>query len=550
MGRRAGQRKRTWKRKAKELQKRYADALERGWRVERDYLQKVCNEYHSLISWRLADHEEPELPLPIYDAFAPPVEESLSEEEQTSRNLRIDELNKASDRICCWLQYWVRSLHRGVSAKVSWRDNPFAVLLAKLSGLTVPLKARQGWQQYMHELYQTEIAPLVPGRWAADSIKPDGSVRIGQPNAPFRAALARELFDNLPEDRQTAIRLRAKNEAKEAKQKYEKGMKDGPSKSPEARQDCIDKFGRFVVPIMRGLQEATGLQGFLMLGGPIPRFNGELGTIHLSVGTNLASIPTLFPGWDKAYTTEQCAEARLLPVGDPLGGLYKFDPDNNIPSDDDWDTSDDDSDSESLSSSDSDKSGSEDEGGKEKGKGKGKGKARPEDGKSKKKANEKRKHGEEEGGPAPKKLKKTSGPSKTTKTPSPEEEAQREKDREERTAFRIRQEGEREREANQAKNAEILKGLKLNSGGEGGETDEDEDKDDDEDVLMEDAPSGPLSSGPPSSGTGSDAPSPSSSHAGSPSLSRPASALGSQTPSRLSAAFSSALSSALMREKR
>ncbi|KAJ6455648.1 hypothetical protein C8R47DRAFT_1228145 [Mycena vitilis] len=219
--------------------KGYADALERGWRAERDYLQKVCNEYHSLVSWRLADHEEPELPLPVYDAFAPPVEESLSEEEQTSRHLCIDELNKASDRIRRWLQYRVRSLRRGVSAKVAWRDNPFAVLLAKLSGLSVPPKARQGWQQYMHESYQTEIAPLVPDRWAADSIKPDGSVRVGQPNAPFRAALAREIFDNLPDDRKTAIRLRAKNEAKEAKAKFEKGMKDGPSKSPEARQAYV-----------------------------------------------------------------------------------------------------------------------------------------------------------------------------------------------------------------------------------------------------------------------------------------------------------------------
>jgi hypothetical protein len=45
----------------------YTDALEWGWQAERDYIQEVCNEYHARISWRLADNEEPELPLAEYD---------------------------------------------------------------------------------------------------------------------------------------------------------------------------------------------------------------------------------------------------------------------------------------------------------------------------------------------------------------------------------------------------------------------------------------------------------------------------------------------------
>jgi hypothetical protein len=114
MGKRS--RKRTWKRKSKELRKSnkmwaegaredllrphieaYADALERGWRSERDYLQKVCNEFHSRISWRLADHEEPELPLPEYNPLAPPVAEMLSDEERTARHDRVEDLNKVRD---------------------------------------------------------------------------------------------------------------------------------------------------------------------------------------------------------------------------------------------------------------------------------------------------------------------------------------------------------------------------------------------------------------------------------------------------------------------
>jgi hypothetical protein len=75
----------------------YADALQRGWRAERDYLQKVCNEYHFCISGRLGDNEEPSLPLPVYDPFAPPVAETLSDEDKEAKQERIQSLNVVSD---------------------------------------------------------------------------------------------------------------------------------------------------------------------------------------------------------------------------------------------------------------------------------------------------------------------------------------------------------------------------------------------------------------------------------------------------------------------
>lgn len=108
--------KRAYKRKAKEERKNnkmwaegaredlmaphvpaYADALARGWRAERDYLQKVCNEYHARISWRLKDSEEPELPLPPYNPLAPPEIETLSEEERAARHSRYSELEVVSN---------------------------------------------------------------------------------------------------------------------------------------------------------------------------------------------------------------------------------------------------------------------------------------------------------------------------------------------------------------------------------------------------------------------------------------------------------------------
>jgi hypothetical protein len=71
----------------------YADALARGWRAERDYLREVCNEFHARISWRLEDHEEPELPLVEYDKYARQEEEELDEEETIMKRQRIESMN-------------------------------------------------------------------------------------------------------------------------------------------------------------------------------------------------------------------------------------------------------------------------------------------------------------------------------------------------------------------------------------------------------------------------------------------------------------------------
>lgn len=71
----------------------YADALRHGWVAERDYFAGVCNEYHALIHWRLADDEEPEVPLPTYDPAASIAEEDLTAEEVVLRAKRILDRN-------------------------------------------------------------------------------------------------------------------------------------------------------------------------------------------------------------------------------------------------------------------------------------------------------------------------------------------------------------------------------------------------------------------------------------------------------------------------
>ncbi|KAJ7607008.1 hypothetical protein DFH06DRAFT_1018881 [Mycena polygramma] len=256
----------------------YGDAMERGWREERAYFQRIINEYHARIPWRLEDHEEPPLPLAPFDPEARlPDPEDLSEAEDAQREARIALLNK---RIRRWFKYRVKRLRRHVRTKGDSRKDPWAVLLAKLSGVTSPPKARQAYQQFMHELYNEEIEPLIKKRWAESSADGASVPTSKEPNAPFRAKIARELFGNLPEAEREAYGARAKLEAVQARTAYSKALNAEPSKSPEARQKAIDNLGTFAAPILQGIHERTGMHSVLVMGGPVPKYGGDVRTIQ------------------------------------------------------------------------------------------------------------------------------------------------------------------------------------------------------------------------------------------------------------------------------
>ncbi|KAJ6463642.1 hypothetical protein C8R47DRAFT_1225134 [Mycena vitilis] len=308
----------------------YTDALERGWRAERDYVKDVCNEFHARVSWRRADEEEPDLPLPDYDKFAVPVVEELDEEETTKKRLRIEQMNA---RIGRWLKYRARRLQQ--PTRMDRTRDPWAILLSKLAGINSPPKARQAFQQYMHESYEAEITPAVQARWRASCVDDDGvTLRKKGPDAPFRARVARELYGELSAEDQAALRRRAQDDAKEARDAYFAAMKGPPSRAPVDRQRCIDNLGGFMSSILRGVAEYTGLHGVVIFGGPIPQFNGEIRTVTVSHGRNLGPNPCHFAHWAKArfsrdvldfmkeylrtaFTPAMCAEA-ALPDEDPL----------------------------------------------------------------------------------------------------------------------------------------------------------------------------------------------------------------------------------------
>ncbi|KAJ6448363.1 hypothetical protein C8R45DRAFT_1133146 [Mycena sanguinolenta] len=335
----------------------YQQASDQGRRQERKYWKKVCREFHARVDWRTEDHEEPILS--EWDPAATVVEEVLSAEDEQARSARVDILNK---RIRRWFTYRLKKLRKRQRSGLDPTKDPFAVLLAKLSGLSAPPKARQAYQQFMHESYTDKVAPVVAEEWRKlRETNSEVSERTKEPKAGFRAQVARNVFAALPVDEQKALAARAKKEAADAKAAYISALKNPPSQSPVARQKCIDSVADFMGPILRGLQEYTGLHSTLIMGGPIPKYGRELRTVH--------ALAPHWPQWDRprfaevtkfmteylktAFTTEECAQSAL--TVDLSEAPYTI---KNSVNDSDSES---DSDSEDSSSESSDSESSEEE---------------------------------------------------------------------------------------------------------------------------------------------------------------------------------------------
>ncbi|KAJ7665639.1 hypothetical protein B0H17DRAFT_1143312 [Mycena rosella] len=345
-----------------------------GRRKKRKALKNICLEFHVRIDWCTEDHEEPVVK--DWDPKAKLVQEKLSAEDE----LRKRECLKALDVLGHTLRVFVagtnitsddyRRLRKQghLSSSLDPAHNPYAVLLAKLSGLTAPPKARQGYQQFMQESYMDKIASEVLLRWQAGrEARTENGEKGKEPKAGFRAAVARNLFAKLPSEECQAIGDRAKKEAADAKEAYVKMLKDPPPQDPVSRYKCIQSVGEFLGPILQGLHAYTGLHSTIMLGGPMPQFSGELDTIHVSFGRNKSALGQHWPQWDKprfssnvqnfmteylhtAFDAEDCKRAALPKAGDLDGTQYTIAPGGNGGGN----TTDSDSDSDSNSNSNSD----------------------------------------------------------------------------------------------------------------------------------------------------------------------------------------------------
>ncbi|KAK7006052.1 hypothetical protein R3P38DRAFT_3214985 [Favolaschia claudopus] len=208
--------------------------------------------------------------------------------------------------------------------------------LCKLTGATPPAKARQGYQQFMHESYESVIEPIVRARWNATAVADDGSTLRTKKgiNAIFGPPWRR-----------------AKDEAVQAKDEYLKHLKEGPSKAPEERQEvnALDNLGAFMSTLLREIYEHTGLVSSRFLVVPIPNHAGELrnltcvvwrtaisggGRLYVSAvdeGTLRGDVLDFMKEWLKdVYTQEQCDEAALAPDDGLAGAKYRFDDDQDL----------------------------------------------------------------------------------------------------------------------------------------------------------------------------------------------------------------------------
>ncbi|PBK63851.1 hypothetical protein ARMSODRAFT_1023752 [Armillaria solidipes] len=269
----------------------YADALERGYMAEDEFLRLVFVEYHFIIDWRLADHEDPPRPWPAFDPKIAYVPEVLSDEDAKKKSAARE---KTNERIKRWLRYRVRKLNKKrLRLRRDHLNDPYTILLAQLVGITKPPKARQAYQEWMVEDGKNSVAMKTKERW--DEAVINGAT--GGPRAGIRMGAARDLFAELTEAERAGWKDRAKETAEANKHEYQNALKAPPSKDPRERQLCISGLPAFAAPILKGIHERTGLNVVLLVGGPIPSEGGEIGTMNLAYGKNQEPMPVPWPKW-------------------------------------------------------------------------------------------------------------------------------------------------------------------------------------------------------------------------------------------------------------
>ncbi|KAJ7849727.1 hypothetical protein B0H13DRAFT_2361109 [Mycena leptocephala] len=250
-------------------------------------------------------------PLPVWDKFAPVVAEELDEDETVRKRKRVRELNKATH--CSLAQ--VQSTTSAQERHMDPRKDPFAILVSKLAGINSPPKARQAFQQYMHESYETEIAPTVKTRWSKRG-RPGWSRVVATqkgPNAPFRAKVA-----SVEVTRGSPAMLSEPHDA-------------DPAWNPGIHGTALCRA----------------------LGGPIPKYGGELRRFRLRMDAAVTVTQRRSRSGNIFHTLLRCrmCRSRTARPKRSLGGAkYTFD-DDVVLSEDESDSDDSGSDSDSDSDS-------------------------------------------------------------------------------------------------------------------------------------------------------------------------------------------------------
>ncbi|KAJ7023319.1 hypothetical protein C8F04DRAFT_1193569 [Mycena alexandri] len=207
--------------------------------------------------------------------------------EVVAKRERITTLNK---RIRNWFKYRIRKLRKFLHSKLDPRKDPWAILLAKLSNLHTPPKARQAYQQYFHKNNE-KIASVVTQRWAEAAGAGSNVQTLKTPDC----RLSRN-------DRPRIVR----GTARRGEGGYELGLKTPPSRAPEDRH-CV--------PYCLEFTSVLASYSVVLMGGPIPEYGGELQS-----GLYVAPFFSRVTACADRNTAKRDQEEAALPESDVLIG--------------------------------------------------------------------------------------------------------------------------------------------------------------------------------------------------------------------------------------
>ncbi|PPQ98301.1 hypothetical protein CVT26_013496 [Gymnopilus dilepis] len=223
-----------------------------------------------------------------------------------------------------WLAYQYTKDH-DAGTKLNGPHNPYRALLFKLTGQQFDRPRAKTpcnlWRKTQREAIESQVKTL-----SAESPVPKTGL------AALRDRVARDMFDELPEEEKQKWKFRAQQESADALKTWEKELKSPPSTAPEDRQRCILGLVRFVQPVLDLVCEATGWKASFIAGGPEPAHDGKLNIISVHSGKTTGDVPLDFGTLErdgykknflpmygrflkKCYSVEEC-HARALKVED------------------------------------------------------------------------------------------------------------------------------------------------------------------------------------------------------------------------------------------
>ncbi|KAI5887791.1 uncharacterized protein SCHCODRAFT_02469702, partial [Schizophyllum commune H4-8] len=141
-----------------------------------------------------------------------------------------------------------------------------------------------------------ELAPIYKSQWNALLLTGKVAADAKQ-SGNWRELVARKELQKLSAEEQKYWKNAAKefNDARTAE--YKRVLTEPPSQTPEARQAAINALPKFIAPLLAGVYARTGMHVCLLLGGPMPKWGGQLKTVCIAAGRNHQGAAKPWPEW-------------------------------------------------------------------------------------------------------------------------------------------------------------------------------------------------------------------------------------------------------------